>query len=85
MKSKLFFLFFIAAISNTFSQIVVTVPQYPTENDSIIVYFDATQPGASELLNYTGTVYAHTGVTINNGAIITPNRHLPGLVQIYTN
>ncbi len=66
MKSKLIILFFIAAISNAFSQIVVTVPQYPTENDSIIVYFDATQPGAEELLNYTGTVYAHTGVTINN-------------------
>ncbi len=49
------------------AQIVTTEPQYPTENDSIVVIFDATQPGASELLNYTGTVYAHTGVNTNLG------------------
>ena len=28
---------------------------------------DTTHPDASELLNYTGTVYAHTGVTSNVG------------------
>ncbi len=49
-----------------FSQ-VTTVPQYPTQNDSIIVYFDASQPGAEELLNYTGIVYTHTGVNTNLG------------------
>jgi glycosidase len=67
MKYKLLLLFLFACITTVFSQIVVTVPQYATENDSIIIYFDATQPGAEELLNYTGTVYAHTGVTTNNG------------------
>jgi glycosidase len=51
-----------------FSQIVITVPEYPTQNDSITVYFDATQPGAEELLNYSGTVYAHTGVNTNLGS-----------------
>ena len=50
-----------------FTQIVTTTPEYPTQNDSIVVFFDATQPGALELLNYTGTVYAHTGVTSNLG------------------
>ncbi len=50
-----------------FSQIVRTIPEYPTENDSIVVIFDASQPGASELLNYTGIVYSHTGVTTNLG------------------
>jgi len=50
-----------------FSQLVVTVPQYATENDSIVVRFDATQAGASELLNHGGTVYTHTGVTTNKG------------------
>ncbi len=50
-----------------FSQIVKTIPEYPTENDSIVVIFDAAQPGATELLNYTGTVYAHTGVTTHLG------------------
>lgn len=67
---KKLFLFFTALFvfnSLSFSQIVTTEPQYPTQYDSIVVYFDATQPGASELLNYTGTVYAHTGVTTNLG------------------
>ncbi|HVO75363.1 MAG TPA: alpha-amylase family glycosyl hydrolase [Ignavibacteriaceae bacterium] len=41
---------------------VTTIPEFPTENDSIVVFLDATQPGAEELLNYSGTVYAHTGV-----------------------
>ncbi len=50
-----------------FSQIVKTIPEFPTENDSIVVIFDATQTGASELLNYTGTLYTHTGVTTNLG------------------
>lgn len=50
-----------------YPQIVVTVPAYPTQTDSITVYFDASQPGAEELLNYTGIVYAHTGVNTNLG------------------
>ncbi len=49
------------------SQIVTTQPEFPTQTDSIVVIFDATQPGAEELLNYTGTVYAHTGVNTNFG------------------
>lgn len=53
--------------SHALSQIVVTIPLYPTENDSIVVRFDATQTGASELLNYAGMVYTHTGVTTNKG------------------
>ncbi len=50
-----------------YSQPVFTEPEFPTENDSIIVFLDATQPGAAELLNYTGIVYAHTGVNTNYG------------------
>ncbi len=65
MKLRYTIIFFLAFIQASFSQIVETTPQIPTENDSITVYFDATQPGASALLNYTGTLYAHTGVTIN--------------------
>ena len=49
------------------AQIVVTIPEFPTENDEITIIFDATQPGAEELLGYTGTVYAHTGVNTNFG------------------
>lgn len=73
------------------SQIVVTEPEYPTESDSIIVIFDATQPGAEELLNYTGTVYAHTGVNTNIGMwqhVIGSwgnNQTQPALVRLGTN
>jgi len=50
-----------------FSQIISTTPEFPTEKDSIVVIFDASQPGAEQLLNYTDTIYAHTGVTTNLG------------------
>ncbi len=62
MKLKLSVILLIIFAGYSYSQIVYTVPKFPTVNDSITVYFDATQPGASELLNYTGTIYAHTGL-----------------------
>ena len=65
MRTKLLIIFLFASVQLLFSQIVTTTPAYPTENDYIVVYFDATQSGASELLNYSGTVYAHTGVFTN--------------------
>jgi 1,4-alpha-glucan branching enzyme len=52
-----FSLFF---ISNLSAQ-VTTVPQFPAENDEVEIIFDATQ-GNKGLINYPGTVYAHTGV-----------------------
>jgi glycosidase len=58
----LFGLFFISI--NLFAQVVTTNLQYPTENDSIIIYFDATQ-GTGGLKDFTGDVYAHTGVITN--------------------
>ena len=67
MKKLLIFFLFIFLCSIAQSQIVVTIPEYPTQLDSIVVIFDATQPGAEELLNYSGTVYAHTGVNTNVG------------------
>ncbi|HKI79865.1 MAG TPA: alpha-amylase family glycosyl hydrolase [Ignavibacteriaceae bacterium] len=68
MKIKLFILILTAFVQSSFSQIITTTPQYPTENDSIVVFFDATQMGAAELLNYSGTVYAHTGVYTNKNS-----------------
>lgn len=50
----------LAFITNLAAQ-VTTVPQFPSENDEVEIIFDATQ-GNQGLLNYTGTVYAHTGV-----------------------
>src|SRR5690606_3220296 len=65
MKKFYFFILFVSGILH--AQVVTTEPEFPTENDSIVVYFDATQPGAEELLNYSGTVYTHTGVNTNFG------------------
>ena len=67
MKYKFLLFIIIFTCSELFPQIVITVPQFPTQNDSITIYFDATQPGAEELFNYTGTVYTHTGVNTNLG------------------
>jgi 1,4-alpha-glucan branching enzyme len=65
VKSLLIILCFTTIVK---SQIVVTEPELPTESDSIVVIFDATQPGAEELLNYTGIIYAHTGINSNLGS-----------------
>jgi hypothetical protein len=67
MKKHLFILFFIGFAVKLFPQLTTTNPQYPTQNDSIVILLDVTQPGGQELLNYTGTVYAHTGVNSNVG------------------
>ncbi len=63
MKIKILLIFVLSITQFVLPQIVTSSPTYPTETDSITIYFDATQPGASALLNYVGTVYAHTGVT----------------------
>ena len=64
MKIRLLYLIFIGITQISFPQVVTTSPQYPTENDSIIVYFDATK-GDAGLKGFTGDVYAHTGVITN--------------------
>lgn len=51
---------------------VTTVPAYPSQTDQITITFDVTNTnpsGKAPLINYSGAVYAHTGVTIstNNG------------------
>ncbi|HRQ55409.1 MAG TPA: alpha-amylase family glycosyl hydrolase [Ignavibacteriaceae bacterium] len=92
MKNFFTILFFVIITSTiSFTQIVTTTPEYPTQNDSIVIFFDATQPGASALLNYTGTVYAHTGVTSNLGQwqhVVGSwgnNSNQPALTRINTN
>ncbi|MEW5844127.1 MAG: alpha-amylase family glycosyl hydrolase [Bacteroidota bacterium] len=63
---KLRFAFLLLLISTSlFAQSPVTLsPLYASENDSIIVYFDATK-GDAGLKGFTGDVYAHTGVITN--------------------
>lgn len=42
---------------------IYSEPAFATENDSIVVYFDATK-GGQALKDYPGDLYAHTGVKI---------------------
>lgn len=43
------------------AQVVRSVPQFATENDSTVVIFDATK-GNRGLIGFTGDIYAHTGL-----------------------
>ncbi len=52
-----------------FAQVITSIPAFPTENDSITIFFDATQAQRTELVGYTGTVYTHTGVYTNLDSI----------------
>ncbi|MCK4895078.1 MAG: hypothetical protein KAT07_13970, partial [Calditrichia bacterium] len=64
MKLILSLLILLSISLSVFAQ-VYSDPTYATENDSIIVFFDATQ-GDQGLMGYTGNdVYAHTGVISN--------------------
>jgi 1,4-alpha-glucan branching enzyme len=45
---------------------VTSDPEYATENDSIVIYFNAAL-GSGDLRNYKGDLYAHTGVNTNKG------------------
>lgn len=51
------------------AQLVRSTPAFPSELDSIVVTYDATQ-GSAGLLNQTGDLYVHTGVitTLSTGA-----------------
>ena len=61
MKSKLLILLTLLA-TQLFAQ-VTTSPTLPTASDEITITFDAT---GTDLENFTGDVYAHTGVTVNS-------------------
>lgn len=50
-----------------FAYPVSSEPPYPTVNDSIVVYFDATE-GNQGLKDFSGPVYAHTGVLTDESA-----------------
>ena len=57
--------FFVHILVN--GQVITSLPAFPTENDSITIFFDATKAQRTELVGYTGTVYTHTGVNTNFG------------------
>jgi 1,4-alpha-glucan branching enzyme len=51
----------------TYSQVVVTNPLLPTDKQQTVVTFYADQ-GNKGLMNYTGDIYAHTGVITDKSA-----------------
>ncbi len=59
--SVLLFIVSLMALGQGYSQLIETEPGFPVANDSVTVYFDATQ-GTGGLADYDGDVYAHTGV-----------------------
>ena len=77
--------------SISLAQPITIDPVTPTQYDSIVILLNTTLPGASELLNYSGTIYAHTGVTTNLGTwqhVIGSwgnNTNQPALTRLGTN
>ncbi len=73
MKNHLtfFFIVFLLAKANlSFGQLITADPVFPTDQSQVLITFDATK-GNAGLKNYTGDVYAHTGLITNlsqNGA-----------------
>jgi 1,4-alpha-glucan branching enzyme len=55
---------FLLLVLTGFSQVITVTPALPTDQDSVVVIFDAAQ-GNAGLAGYTGDVYAHTGVITN--------------------
>jgi len=49
------------------SQVVTTEPEFPTADDAVTVYYDATM-GNQDLMDYDGDIYAHTGVITENSS-----------------
>ncbi|HID38962.1 MAG TPA: hypothetical protein EYP36_05555, partial [Calditrichaeota bacterium] len=70
---NLCFLIFFAFLS---AQVVYTEPPFASEQDSIVVFFDATQ-GDGGMAGYSGNdVYAHTGVITNYSTSSSDWKHV---------
>ena len=64
MKNLLIIVFFITGFSNlSVCQLVTTDPAVPTAGKLIKIFYDSSKD-AGGLHNYTGDLYAHTGVTL---------------------
>jgi pullulanase/glycogen debranching enzyme len=80
MKTKIFkqafFLLFIF-IGTFFAQVVSTEPVFPTQTDDLTIYFHADK-GNQGLKDFTGDVYAHTGVITNLSTSSSDWKHVIG-------
>ncbi|HRW20807.1 MAG TPA: Por secretion system protein, partial [Bacteroidales bacterium] len=49
-------------LANTFCQVIEVSPSLPTDVDAITLIFDASKASRTDLVDYSGDVYVHTGV-----------------------
>lgn len=75
MKRLLTSIFALCLGISSFGQVTIT-PTFATQNDTVIVTFDATQ-GNGALVGVS-TVYAHTGVITNLSSSLADWRHVQG-------
>lgn len=54
----------LAGTNTAAAQVLTTVPAFPTEGQAVTIFFNANE-GNRGLANFTGDVYAHTGVLTN--------------------
>ena len=76
MKKLSLLAFYCLILSGLNAQIVWTEPAFPTQDDEVILYYDATQ-GNGGLVG-TIPVYIHTGVITNLSATETSWQHVQG-------
>lgn len=62
--NKLILLLFLILPLFGISQVITVTPALPTASSAVVINFDATKASRTDLLNYTGDVYAHTGVKV---------------------
>ncbi len=61
MKNIITFLLLTVATTFSVAQVVTTSPEFPTDASAVTLTFDASK-GNAALHNFSGTIYAHTGV-----------------------
>lgn len=55
------------------SQVIETEPAFPTEDQPVRIIFDATEAARDDLVGFSGDIYAHTGVILNESDKNTGN------------
>lgn len=64
MKINLLISLFVNLTISIVAQPLTVTPALPTDADAVTIVFDATKASRTDLVNYTGDVYAHTGVRV---------------------
>lgn len=71
----LIFILVFSSTLTTYAQVVYTEPAFPTVDDAVTIYFDATQ-GTGGLEDCNCTVYIHTGVITNESTTPSDWKHV---------